>query len=331
MLTVLPVLAMGHASPVLEPKTRITIPNVTGRMDHLGVDIKGHRLFVTAFDNHTVEVIDLQSRQTVRTLSNFGNPQGSLYDPSTNHLFISSSADGTVKIFNATTFEMLATVKLSSDADNMRYDNHSNSVVVGYGGEKFLRGKPVRGHGDGALAFLDSTGKKTGEIALDAHPESFQLEKFGTRVFVNVPDHKEVEVADVLKRSALARWPIPTCTDNFPMALDEVHHRLFVGCRTPSRLLVFDTGNGKIVASLPIVEHTDDLFYDASKARIYILGEGFIEAWQQEDPDRYDKIEHFSTPPNSRTGLFVPGWGKLFEAVSHHGTRDAEILVYETR
>jgi len=32
-------------------------------------------------------------------------------------------------------------------------------VLVGYGGEKFLFGKAVRGQGDGALAILDDTGK----------------------------------------------------------------------------------------------------------------------------------------------------------------------------
>jgi DNA-binding beta-propeller fold protein YncE len=331
MLTALPVLATGQPSPALELKARITLPNVTGRMDHLGVDIKGRRLFATAFNNHTVEVIDLQAAQRVRTFSDLAEPQGALYDPSINRLFVSSSMDGTVKIFDGTTFQMLATVKLSSDADNLRYDAHSNRVVVGYGGEKFLRGKPVRGQGDGALVFLDSTGKKNQEIPLDAHPESFQIEKSGTRVFVNVPDHKEVEVADVVKDSLLAHWPVTTCADNFPMTLDEAHHRLFVACRTPALLLVLDTESGKTVASHPIVEHTDDLFYDASKGRIYILGEGFIEAWQQKDPDHYDKIGRYPTPAGARTGLFVPDWGKLFVAVPDHGKKEAEILVFETR
>ena len=55
---------------------------------------------------------------------------------------------------------------------------------------------------------LDSNGKKTGEIALDAHPESFQLEKTGARVFVNVPDRKEIQVADLAKNALLTKWPV---------------------------------------------------------------------------------------------------------------------------
>lgn len=204
LLILLPGSAIGQAPPVLELKTRIPLPHVNGRMDHLGVDIKGQRLFATAFNNHTVEVIDLKAGRLVRTISNLAEPQGALYDSSANRLFISSSMDGTVKIYNGTNFKILKTVRFSSDADNLRYDVRNNRVVVGYGGEKFLHGKPVPGHhGDGALAFLDSAGKTTGKIAVDAHPESFQLEKSGTRVFVNVPDHKEVDVADVVNKKVL--------------------------------------------------------------------------------------------------------------------------------
>src|SRR5205807_5780819 len=154
------------------------------------------------------------------------------------------------------------------DADNVRYDARGKHIVVGFGGEKFLAGKVTRPGGGGAVAILDLMGKKIAEIPLDAHPESFQLEKIGTRVFVNVPDHQEVEVADLVKGTVLARWPVTACTTNFPMSLDEGHRRLFVGCRLPARLVVFDTESGKIVASPAMVEHTDDLFFDASKARI---------------------------------------------------------------
>jgi DNA-binding beta-propeller fold protein YncE len=325
-----PVSAWCQATPALSLKVRIPLTNVDGRMDHLGVDMKGQRLFATAFNNHTVEVIDLQAGRQVRTISDLAEPQGAFYDASTNRLFVASSMDGTVKIFDGTTFRMLAVVKLSTDADNVRFDARGNRVVVGYGGEKFLGGKPVRGQGDGALAFLDSAGKKTGEIPMDAHPESFQLEKSGTRIFVNVPDRKEIEVADALKFSVLAHWPVTTCTDNFPMTLDEAHHRLFVGCRAPASLLVFDTESGKTVASLETVS-SDDIFYDASKGRIYVIGGGFIDAFQQKDADHYGKIARYTTAPGAGTGFFVPEWGKLFVAVPHRGAQASEILVYATQ
>jgi len=37
---------------------------------------------------------------------------------------------------------------------------------------------------------------------------------------------------------------------NFPMALDEAKHRLFIGCRRPAKVLVYDTTSGKEAESL---------------------------------------------------------------------------------
>jgi hypothetical protein len=321
--------AVGQESPALALKTRIPLLNVDGRMDHFGVDIKGQRLFVSALGNHTVEVIDIKSGTRVRTLSNLPEPQGLYYDASTNRLFVACSMDGTTRIYDGATFQLLNTVKFSDDADNIRYDARGKRVLVGYGGEKALRGRP---EGAGALGIMDTNGKNTGEIVVDAHPESFQLEKIGTRVFVNVPDKKEVEVADLAKGNVIARWPTTAATTCFPMALDEAHHRLFAGCRMPARLLVFDTATGRTVASPEIVGDTDDFFYDAQRSRVYVIGgQGFIDVLQQKDPDRYERIARYPIPPGTRTGLFVPELGKLFAAAPHRGEQRSEILVYEAK
>lgn len=323
--------ATAQESAALTAKKPITLTKVEGRMDHMSVDVKGQRLFATAFDNHTLEVIDLKTNRQMHTIPNLDEPQGAYYDALTNRLFVACGGDGTVKMFDGTSFQLLQTITLDLDADNVRYDTRGKHIVVGFGGEKFLAGKVTRPGGGGALAVLDLTGKKVAEIPTDAHPESFQLEKIGTRVFINVPDKQEVEVADLITGTVLAHWKVDACTTNFPMSFDEAHHRLFVGCRIPARLAVFDTQTGKIVASPSIVEHTDDLFFDGSNDRIYILGEGFIEEWQERDPDHYERIGRFPTPADARTGLFVPDLGELFETIPHHGQQAAEILVYATK
>jgi DNA-binding beta-propeller fold protein YncE len=320
-------LAQDTSGPVF--KTRIPLTNVDGRMDHLSVDVKGQRLFASALGNNTVEVIDVRAGQRVRTLPGLAEPQGLLYDASNNRLYAASGVDGATKIFDGATFQLLQTVTFSDDADNIRYDARSRSVAVGYGGGKALRGRP---QGSGALGILDSGGKLIREIAVDAHPESFQLEKTGTRVFVNVPDKQEVQVADFVKGTILARWPTTAAKMCFPMALDETHHRLFIGCRVPARLLAIDTESGKVVDSVEIVSDTDDLFYNAALGRIYVIGGGgFVDVIRQTDPDHYQRIERIQTAPGARTGLFVAEWKQLFVAVPHRGTQPAEIRVYEAR
>jgi DNA-binding beta-propeller fold protein YncE len=298
--------------------SRIELPDVNGRIDHFSADLTGKRLFVSALGNHTVEVLDVVSRKRLRTLADLAEPQGVYYDPSSNRLFVACAKDGTTKVFEGGTFKILDAVKFSGDADNIRHDDRGHRIIVGYG--------------DGALGFLDSHGKKTGEIALDAHPESFQLEKTGTRVLVNVPDRKEIQVADLAKNTLLDKWPVTSALKNYPMALDEAHHRLLIGCRAPARMLVIDTETGKQTASVEIVGDTDDLFYDAAKRRVYVIGgQGFVDVFEQKDADHYERIGHIATAAGARTGLFVPEWGKLFVAVPHRGEQRAEILVYETK
>jgi hypothetical protein len=316
-------LLLGGILEAQEPKaltlkTRIDLSNVNNRIDHFSADIKGQRLFMAALGNHTVEVLDVQNAKRLHTIPDLAEPQGLYFDPSTNRLFVACAKDGMAKVFDAATFRLLETANFGSDADNIRYDARGHRVVVGYG--------------DGALGFLDANGKKTGEIALDAHPESFQLEKNGTRAFINVPDRKEIQVADLAKNTLIGKWPVTSAQRNYPMALDEGHHRLLIGCRAPARMLVIDTESGKQTASIEIVGDTDDLFYDAAKSRVYVIGGGgFVDVFDQKDADHYDRVEHLATAPGARTGLFVADWGKLFVAVPHRGEQRAEVLIFDVK
>ena len=310
--------AQSQEPSALSLASRVELPNVENRIDHFSADVKGQRLFMAALGNHTLEVIDVREGKRLRTIPDLAEPQGVYFDPASDRLFVACAKDGAVKVFDGSSYQLLNTIKFSADADNLRYDSRGHRVVVGYG--------------DGALAFLDSGGKKTAEIAPDGHPESFQLEKTGTRVFVNVPDKKEIQVADLASNTVLTKWPVTSAQRNFPMALDEAHHRLLIGCRTPARMLVIDTETGKQTASVEIVGDTDDLFYDAAKARVYVIGgQGFVDVLDQKDADHYDRTAHLATAAGARTGLFVPDWGKLFVAVPHRGEQGAGILIYETK
>ncbi len=341
---VLPSLAVAQTSTTLELKSRIPLAKVQGRIDHTSVDLAGQRLFVAAFDNKTLEVIDVQAGKQVHTIANLDQPQQTYFDAPTNHLFVSSSGDGTVKVFDGTTFALLETTKLGADADNMRFDARNKHVVVACCGEKFLGGQVARGQGlkDGALAILDTAGKKVGQIQTDGHPESLAVEKNGTRVFTNVPDKKEIVVGDLGSYTVLAHWALPGC-ENYPMAFDEDHHRVFVMCRAAGNVTALDSDSGNQVAVIPLTPSatSDDMFYDASKGRVYILssitqksntvGPGLIEVLQQKDPDHYERIESIPSGLASRTGLFVPEWNKLFVQSRTGAAGSEEFLVYETK
>ena len=133
-----------------------------------------------------------------------------------------------------------------------------------------------------------------------------------------------------LKREVINKWKTDLAFGNFPMAIDEPNHRLFVGCRLPSKLVVLNTDSGDVVAKIDISGDPDDVFYDAKRHRIYaICGAGKIDVVEQKDPKTFKTSTKINTPEGARTGLFVSERDALFVAVPHRGSQQAEIRWYE--
>jgi YVTN family beta-propeller protein len=310
--------ALSHAqsNSHLRLEKTIPLPDVKGRIDHLAFDADDERLFVAALGNNTVEVIDVKSAKVIRTIMGLAEPQGVIYQPERKRLWVANASDGKVRIFDALTFQPLRSIELGDDADNIRRDAATQRIFVGYG--------------SGGIATFDSEGNKVADIKVDAHPESFQLEKNGPRMFVNLPNSHKVAVIDRTRAAVAASWTTDDAQSNFPMAFDEADGRLFIVCRKPAVLLVLDTKSGTVVAKLPTVGDSDDVFYNQKRKRIYASGgEGAIAVYQQQDAVHYSKISQLDTVKGARTSLFVPELGRLFLAVRQEGENVAAIRIYD--
>jgi hypothetical protein len=264
-------------------------------------------------------VVAVEHSKHVRSVPGLRQPTGVLFAPRPARVLVANGADGSLRTYRGDTFGVVSRLDGLDDADNMRFETATGQVYVGYG--------------DGALAVLDSAlGQVVARIALPGHPESFQLEERGKRIFVNIPDADEVAVVDRGERRVTAHWPIGKQGNNFPMALDEGAQRLFLGCRNPPRLVVFDTTTGKIVSHIAISGDTDDLFYDPSRHRLYIsCGEGFLDTVECQDHDRYLRLARQPTRDGARTSYFARELDCLFLAVPKRGALEAELRVYRPR
>ena len=184
-------------------------------------------------------------------------------------------------------------------------------------------------YGGGALAAISDDGQLVANIKLSAHPESFQLEHNGPRIFVNLPRSRQIAVVDREKKAVIATWGTGLDFSNFPMTFDEKSKRLFIVCRVPARLLVMDTDSGKIVAKMPTVGDSDDVFYDSARHRLYVTGgRGAVVVYDQRSRDQYEQVASIRTSDGARTSLFVPEADRLFVAVPHRGAQLAEIRIY---
>ncbi|HYL38461.1 MAG TPA: hypothetical protein VEV17_21265 [Bryobacteraceae bacterium] len=312
------VIALTYATALAQPlrlEQTISLGNIAGRIDHMTADVAGKRVFVAALGNNTVEVVDVAAGRVTHSIPGLHEPQGLFYWPGQNRLFAANARDGHVRVCDGRSFDPISDYDFNSDADNIRFDPTVQEVFIGYG--------------DGALGVISAGLKaQVGFIVLDAHPESFQLERQGPRIFINVPNAGNVTVVDRRTRSVIARWRL-SAQSNFPMALDEADHRLFIGCRRPARLLALDTSSGQEVASIPIVGDTDDLFYDAALKRIYVSGgAGSITVVQHNGADHYASIATIPTAPGARTSLFVPEFKRLYVARPRRGKQEPALLVF---
>jgi YVTN family beta-propeller protein len=316
MLILCATTAIAAESIVL--KATVSLPGVKGRFDHFAVDTNAHRVFVAALGNNTLEVIDVTAAKRLHTITGLHKPTGVAFIPDANRIVVANGDDGTVKVFDGTNYQLVKNIPGFDDADNVRLDAKANRIYVGYG--------------DGALAAIDAQKwEQISTIKLKAHPESFQLEQNGRRIFVNVPDAKHIAVVDRDQRAVIATWPMEKFRANFPMALDETNHRLFVGCRQPARVVVIDTQTGKPLADFGISGDTDDLFWDPARKQIYVsCGAGFLDVFSDAG-GTFTGIGQLASRGGARTSYFAPQFSQIYVAVPERGGAPAELRIYSAQ
>jgi DNA-binding beta-propeller fold protein YncE len=298
----------------LELESKIPLGDVRGRIDHLAIDLKRQRLYVAELGNDSVGVVDLKQRKLLRTLTGLKAPQGMGYVPSTDTLYVANAGDGSVRLFQGEELAPIGQIALGDDADNIRVDDAAHRVFVGYG--------------DGALAVIDTASRrKIADIALKAHPESFQLERSDQHIFVNVPDAHEIAAVDRVTNKQVAGWPTDDLRANFALTLNEPQQRILSVFRHPARVGVFRTQDGQLLATVNTCGDADDVFLDEKRNRLYVsCGEGFVDILASQG-EGYVSIGRIPTAAGARTALFVLEMDRLMLAVRATAVSRASVWV----
>ncbi len=304
-------------APVLHLDREIAFPGVQGRIDHMAADVAGKRLFVAALGNNTVEVIDLAQGKVTGEIKDLKEPQGIAYVAENNTVYVAGGGDGTVRSFDAGTLQPSHNIALGQDADNLRYDPANKELLAGYGA--------------GAIAALGLDLARHANYVLPAHPESFQLDSEGQRLFVNLPDNHTIALIDLKTKAVNPNWAHPSAGSNFAMAFDKTIQRLFVPCRKPARMLVINTQTGGMTAWAPSIGDVDDAFMDEQHRLVYVIGgDGFVDVVFVRAADAMVSRARIATAPGARTGLYVPEWHQLLIAAPANGAKAARLMVFST-
>src|SRR5436190_1386836 len=85
----------AQAPTALKLTRTIPLPGVKGRFDHFALDAKGHRLFVAALGNNTLEVADIAAGKHLKSITGLHKPTGVLYLVAENQIAVANGGDET--------------------------------------------------------------------------------------------------------------------------------------------------------------------------------------------------------------------------------------------
>jgi DNA-binding beta-propeller fold protein YncE len=305
----------------------VSVPGVARKWDHFGVDLKGHRLFVTSEDQPAVGVFDLQTNKHLRSLTEFKEPHNVLPFPEMNKIYVVDGEASEIKVLDYESYKLIGQIQLTIDSDPIAYDPVTKYLYIVNGGREAKTPYCL-------VSVVDTaTDKKLADMKLESNRlESMSLEKSGQRLFVNMTGVNSIGVVDRQKRAIVQTWPITAAQENVPMQFDESTHRLFVATRKPSKLVVVNSDTGKEVTSLAVADYVDDLAYDAAHHRLYVPGgggEGAVTVVEQQGADDYRVIATIPTKPGAKTARLVPELNRYYIGVPAKDKQEAQILVFE--
>ena len=308
--------------PPLERVRTIALKGPVGGLDHLAIDAKRGRLFVANTVNDSLDVVDLRAGKLLKQVPGQGRIRGIDYSPDVDRVFVGNGTGGVCNTFDGESYELIKSVPLGDDADNVRYSSRAQRIYVV--------------HADKELSVIDARDFTVrSPIALPKDLGALKLERGRPRMYVNAKGG-QVVVIDTEKDEVIGNFPVAPAGANAAVAIDEPNHRLFIGCRKNPSLVVMDSDTGKIVASVAIPGDVDDLSFDSRRKRIYAsCGDGAIAVVRQLDGDRYESLATIKTVKRARTSIFNPEDECLYLAVPRIAERpeqeNPEIWVYHAR
>jgi len=276
-----------------------------GGWDYLTADSDARRLYVSR--GTRVVVLDLDSGETVGEIPDTQGVHGVALVPDLHRGFTSNGRSSTITVFDTKTRAVLGEIKATGEnPDAILYDSASRRVFT------------FNGRGKNATAIDAGSQAVAGTVELGGKPETGVSDGKG-RVLVNIEDTNEVVALDSKGLKVLGRWPLAPCEEPTGMAFDSAHRRLFIGCHN-KKMMVLDSENGHVVATLPIGEGVDANAFDSKAALAFAsCGDGTLTVAHEDSPDSFRVVENVSTQRGARTMALDEKTHRIYLATAEFG------------
>ena len=276
-----------------------------GGWDYLTVDPL-HQLLYVPRSTHTM-VLDARTGKTVADIPGQKRNHGVALASDAGRGFISDGQDASVTVFDLKTYQVLGKVKADVDADGIIYDPVSRKVLVVCGDAGVVI--PISADVD------PKTGKADAAVDLGGKPE-FLVASEG-KAYINLVNKDQVAVVDTKTMKVVQKWPTAPGGAPVGMAMDRQHHRLFIGCRKPQKLIVMSADDGKVLAELPIGAGVDATQFDGD---IFAsCRDGTLAVARQSGRGTFRIVQTVATPQGARTMGLDPTTHTLFLPTAEFG------------
>lgn len=282
----------------------VTLAGKAPEWDYLAWDAAHGRLFIGRRDAG-LSVYDAATRRIVATIADSAGSGAATLVPGLDRGF-SVNEDGSITAFVLSTLRTIKRAKVADDADSAVFEPVTGQLLLLSGDSKritFIDGATLAVQGT-----LATTSNKLEASAADGRG----------RVFIAERDRNAVLVVDARTRTVNTEWQLAGCTQPTGLALDEAHHRLFVGCRGEHPVLaVVDAVGGKVTATPDLGRGNDGVVWDAVSGRVFTAnGVDANVVVYRATADGVTLDHAFTTRPGARTLAFDAAHGRLFTATA---------------
>lgn len=314
--------AYGQEHQPLKLVKKFVLPSsVQGHFDHISISVSSNRVYSAAENAHQVLIFDLHTGKYLGSIDDIVKPHAILVRPHIHRLFITDGTRGQVRVYNSHTDKLVKAIPLKVDSDSITYNPQSRNLFV------------VNGGGDAHETYSmvsvinTSSEKKIADIRIDGDTlEAMAVDVNSNRLYINDPAKNAVVVVNRVTRRVEATWPVTLGQKNVAMALDAIHHRLFVACRS-GELVVFNTRTGKEIKSMPIGRDVDDASFNPQTGRIYAqCGEpGATWVYKEESPNNYKMLGEVHEGYKAKNSAVIPSLHRYFVLVPPSGKASGHI------